>query len=52
VAIAAMMVWRRGQTPKQDPANFLPDDGNRYFPEVILCARFIAASVGTKDYEP
>jgi hypothetical protein len=49
-AIAAMMVRRRGQTPKQDPANFLPDDSNRYFPEVILCARFIAAS-GIMNHE-
>ena len=31
-AIAAMMVRRRGQTPKPDPANFLPDDSNPYAP--------------------
>jgi len=30
-AIAAMTVPRRGQTPKYDPANFLPDDSNPYF---------------------
>jgi hypothetical protein len=30
-AIAATMVRRRGQTPRYDPANFLPDDSNRYF---------------------
>jgi hypothetical protein len=31
-AIAAMMVRRRGQTPKPDPANFLTDDSNPYIP--------------------
>ena len=31
-AIAAMMVRRRGQAPKPDPANFLADDSNPYFP--------------------
>jgi hypothetical protein len=31
-AIAAMMVQRRGETPKHDPANFLPDDSNPCFP--------------------
>ena len=35
-AIAAMMVRRRGQTPKPDPANFLPDDSNPYFPQSDL----------------
>jgi hypothetical protein len=32
-AITAMTVRRRG-TPKPDPANFLPDDGNLCFPQI------------------
>ena len=28
--IAAMMMRRRGQTPKPERVNFLPDDSNRY----------------------
>ena len=31
-AIAAMMTRQRGQTPKPERANFLPDDSNPYFP--------------------
>jgi hypothetical protein len=32
-AIAATTVRRRHRTPKPDPANFLPDDSNPYFPQ-------------------
>jgi hypothetical protein len=33
-AIAATMLRRRGQTPKPDQANFIPDDSNPTFPQV------------------
>jgi hypothetical protein len=42
-AIAAMMVRRRGRTPKPDPAKFLPDDSNPYFPQECFCSRFMTA---------
>jgi hypothetical protein len=42
-AIAAMMVRRRGETPKPDPANFLPDDSNPTLPRSDFCSRFITA---------
>jgi hypothetical protein len=43
-AIAAMMMLlRRRQTPKPDPSNFLPDDGNPGFPQSDFSSRLKTA---------
>jgi hypothetical protein len=47
------MVRQRGQTPTRGPANFLPDDSNRYYPpEWLYWCITIASDSIDREYGP